>query len=283
MLITAAVVLVLALGATIGALFRTNHHAARTPTAAPTAAPSVPAAAPSVPPKSAAADPTVAQAEQWVTANVDRTAVLAADPAVAADLTAVGFRSTHPLAGAGVPDWHGDAFLVDTPAAEAVTSGTVAAERASSVPVALFGTGSSAVAVRKVLPGGTAGLDQRRAQDQQARIQAGTELLSNPHVHATGAAAQAVRSGGLDLRAGTMLALLADRTDVQLNDVSADAHESAAGLPARTMTISAADPSAISTVLTEMPSASRPLEVTPVAGGSERMRWDIAIAPVPSV
>ncbi len=262
--VTAGVLVVIAI-----AVARGRQHT-NTATTAPSGGPSqVPAV-------------TTVAAQKWIETNLAHETPIGADPAVSQDLRADGFTALPGLP-SNDQDWHAQAYLISTPSARAAASGDVADALAASAPVALFGQGADRVEVRKVDPSGAADLKSRMATDRSQRLQAGTSLLRNKHIHPNGAAKKTLTSGSLDLRADTVLAVLADKGDIQLIGLPQDPAEAAAGLPVRDLTVTAPNTSALTITLDALPVSYRPLHITPVAGGAVHLQWDVAIAPVQSL
>jgi hypothetical protein len=222
-------------------------------------------------------------ARNWIDANVAHQTPISADAAMSRRLGADGFTALPGLPGGH--DWHNDSYLVTTTAMRSAAQGSVAAALAASVPVAVFiGDGDARlVDVRKIDPAGAADLASRVRTDRTRRLEGGASLLRNSRIHADGAAKVVLLAGALDLRAATVLAQLAADAQVQLSGATQDAAEAAAGLPVRTIAVWSPDPSALSATLAALPLAYRPLRMTPVAGGSVQLQWDVAIAPTPSL
>ncbi|MCU1657210.1 MAG: hypothetical protein JWO57_1866 [Pseudonocardiales bacterium] len=186
----------------------------------------------------------------------------------------------------GGADWRADAFVLSTAELrdEAGSIDSVSAALASSLPVAVFGSGAARVELREIATDGAAALTDRWRHDLAARTSAGIGLLRNPRVEATTSSQAALRHGGLDLRAATVIAWLAAKTPVRITDVAIDGAEAAAGRPARRMTISIADATiALSAELAALPPDYRPASVTPLPRGLLRLWWTVATAPVVSL
>lgn len=170
-------------------------------------------------------------AETWVTANVAANTPLCANRALAAQLGEAGFTAVSSCR----PDgrWGANRFVVSTPdlrAAIARSPAGAVGQRAS-LPVAVFGTGAARVDVRMVVPGAQAALSARITRDNHERALAAAALLHNPRVTATAGARTALHRGQLDMRAATLLALLAARTPVPVDTIMIRPPEAAAGRP----------------------------------------------------
>jgi hypothetical protein len=266
-----AIVLIAILIATVCVVIAVAHAEQRTrrTTTGPSSASPVPGA-------------TTLALEKWIGANLAHETPIAADSAVSQDLAADGFTALPGLP-TGSQDWHTEAYFISTPSIRAQGMDAIAAALAASAPVAIFGQGDDRVEVRKIDPSGPADLTSRMATDKSQRKQAGTSLLRNRHVHADKNAQATLSAGQLDLRAATVLAVLADKGDIQLIGVPQDPAEEAAGLPVRDLTVTAPNASALTTTLYALPVSYRPLHITSVAGGAVHLQWDVAIAPVQSL
>ena len=229
-------------------------------------------------PRLVAVNTPVRQAEAWIKANLSRAAPISADARVAAALDQEGF-SAHTFRAGG--RWGADRFLVSSPAIRAeVTLGLAAsAARISSVPLAVFGPAAGRVEVRMVVPGSTSSLDARMARDAHDRVGAGRALLANPRVTTDPAPQAVLRDGRLDMRAATALALLATNTDVHVKRLALDQPEAAAGRPARTVTLSVRNTSALTQTLRMLPHAYAPSGVSAPVGGSCELTWSVGLAP----
>jgi hypothetical protein len=230
------------------------------------------------PPSPVAANTSVRQAEAWIKANLSRDAPLSAEASVAATLSEQGFRA-HRFPAAG--PWYADRFLVSTPAIRTdVTLGLAAsAGWVSSVPVAVFGPAAGRVEVRMIVPGSGSSLDARMARDAHDRLTAGRALLANPRVRADPGPHAVLGGGRLDMRAATVLALLATKTDVHVTRVALDQPEAAAGRPVRRVTLSLRDTSALAETLRMLPVAYAPSGISAPVGGSRELTWSVGLAP----
>jgi hypothetical protein len=167
-------------------------------------------------------------AEKWLVANVASEARVTADSIVTSDLMRAGFRRP-PVAYVqidvgGIPQagsWRDFDYLVSTPSTRFDSTILPELERAltSSVVVAVFGTGPDRVEVRQILPRGTDHIDVRRSADARARQRAETALLHNRRVQVDLLAGRVLEAGGLDLRAATVLALMAHQALLRINAI----------------------------------------------------------------
>jgi hypothetical protein len=89
----------------------------------------------------------------------------------------------------------------------------------------------------------------------------------------------ALHRGQLDMRAATLLALLAARTPVRIDTIMIRPSEAAAGRPARSITISVTDPAARTATTRMLAGDYVPAQVTAVAGGATRLDWHVGLAP----
>lgn len=262
--------------------------AVASPVTRPTSAsPSATATRPAAPPTPTA----LSSAETWLRANIPATMAISADPNLVGQLQRAGFTAAHVLPGTpGAQDWHADGIVVSTAKTRALAASTplVNAELASSIPVAVFGTGTQGVEVRMVF--GTANPDvltvqaQRLADATNRRI-AGDGLLRNPRVKIAPQWTTLVATGGLDLRAAVVIALIANQTNVGVITVVVDPGENAAGMPARTVRLSM--PSwVLPTVLPALPSGYRPGAITTITRDNTQLTqlsWGVTLTPQPTL
>jgi hypothetical protein len=149
----------------------------------------------------------------------------------------------------------------------------------SSLPIAVFGSGPDQVVVRQVSTTSAAASAARRAADGQTRRTAERQLLINPAVRASGSARAALAAGALDLRAATVLALMANASHVKLLSVNVNVPERAAGLPARSVDVQADAGADMQATVSSLPPLYRPISDTQLPNGTHRMVW--AIDPEP--
>jgi hypothetical protein len=153
------------------------------------------------------------------------------------------------------------------------------AARISTAPVAVFGGASDRVEVRMIVHAAASGLEVRLASDARDRAAAGSALTRNPRVMLDAALRRSLGRGELDLRAATVLALLAAKTDVHIAKIMTGGCEAAAGRPARTLTLTLRDGSALATTLHTLPAAYAPTGVTKT-GAATRLQWSVGLAPM---
>jgi hypothetical protein len=251
---------------------------------------SAPATQPSTPAPPSESAPVVA-AQAWLSANLGRTQRISADPALVSALRRTGFSATHVAPGyPGAPDWHGDSVVISTAQTRSRAAGTPAltAELASSIPVAVFGTGTRSVEVRMVF--GTANPDvlsvqAQRQDDVTNRRLAGEALLRNPRVTVAPAWSTLVATGGLDLRAMVVIGLIAARADVSVVAVVVNPAETAAGVPARTVRLTM-PPSVLPGIVPTLSAGYRPDRISsPTQHGTQltELSWGVTLTPQPTL
>jgi hypothetical protein len=225
----------------------------------------------------------VAQAESWIQANLARETPLSADPRVALDLGVYGFTAAHAVEvnGRGTQSWDTDEFIVSTPTIREVVSRSLAqaAARTSTAPAAVFGRAADRVEVCMIVHASASNLDEHLASDARDRAAAGRALMRNPRVMLDAALRRQISRGELDLRAATVLALLAARTDVHITEIVTDRSEAAAGRPARMLTLTLRNADALATTLQTLPAAYAPAAVGK-AGAATRLEWSVGLAPM---
>ena len=264
-------------GAAFVLIERSGRHSAASlaSTPAPTPTPtSTPTPTRASTPASAVAN--LRRAEAWIRGNVPRVAALRTDSAVAAQLISAGYRSTGPSVSIDAAG----AFLVTTPKDRdrARRDLARAADRVSSVPVAAFGADARLVEVSLLVDGSASSWRTRLVQQSAERLAADRALLANPRLTVADAALPWLTDGRVDLRAATVLALLAARTDVHVVRISLDPGEATAERPARTLEVSLSNPAVLSGVRHELPSPYAPAQVSPLPGAWQLTR-PVGLAP----
>ena len=217
---------------------------------------------------------TTAQAARWMQSNVAKDATVFAPTALLADLHRSGITQAAAVPGVGREPAAG--FLLSTPSlrSDATVQRAVASVVAASLPVAQFGAGASRVEVRQVSPDGLANLQQRRMQDLGYRKLAGTELLRNPHVQVSADARNQLGRGDLDLRAETLLAVVANSTDVRVVEIVDDPAEEGFGLPARTVVVSVGQLAPLQAAVAGLPGTSKP--AISAVSGKQQLDWQLS-------
>ena len=266
---------------------RTSGTAAPTTVTRPPSAPSAGPVRPVAPIQPAA----IAGARAWMKANIARSQRISAEPDIVSELRSAGFTAAHVAPGyPGAPDWRSDNVIISTPAtrAEAASVPALTAELASSIPVAVFGTGTQSVEARMVF--GTNNPDilsvqAQRQDDATNRRLAGEALLRNPRVTIAPSWSTLVATGGLDLRPAVVIGLIAARTDVVLVAVKVDPAENAAGTPARTVRLSI-PPSVLPGILATLPAGYRPDRISsPTQSNTQltELSWGVTLTPQPTL
>lgn len=188
------------------------------------------------------------QAAVWIAQQVASSVVVACDPEMCNELQRSGFPVGQLLElQLSAPDPLGSLLVVATPVIRN-QFGTRLASVYAPLVIASFGSGAERVDVRYVAPDGTATFESQLAADQQSRITAGEQLLTNKHVQASTAARQALMTGQVDPRLLVTLSALAHQmplhliafddpspgvsSDVPLRGAEIGAAAAAAGLPA---------------------------------------------------
>ncbi len=225
----------------------------------------------------------VAQAESWIQANLARGTPLCADPLVTFDLGFSGFTAAHAVEvdGRGTQFWDADKFMVSTPTIRDVVSRSLerAAAWTSTELVAVFGDPADRVEVRMIMHTSVSSLDEHLASDASDRAAAGSAIMHNPRVTLGAGLRRPLGRGELDLRAATVLALLATKTDVHIAKIVIDRPEAAAGRPARTLILTLRDADALASTLRTLPAQYAPARVTK-AGATTRLDWSVGLAPM---
>jgi hypothetical protein len=237
----------------------------------------VPAPAPSAP-----ADPAIA----WIVRELATDSRFVADPVTVSSLRARKFGDLIAVDGARtIPSASRAALQFDYVVATASLRASAAANAplrsalAGSVPIAVFGSGTSEVVVRQVSALTGRALIVARTGDAESRRTGERQLLRNRALHVSPAARAVLEAGGLDLRPATVLALLANSSTVDLVKITVDAPERSAGLSARTIEIRTDDATAAQAVISNLPVAYKPTSDTMLPDGAEQLVWPIT--PIP--
>jgi hypothetical protein len=216
----------------------------------------------------------VSQAEDWLRANLAPTTPLCAGPQVVGWLRAAQFGDAQECPAGG---WEAARFAVSTPDVRAVFARALAGR--ATLPVADFGAPPQRVEVRMIVSGGPAELALHLARDVRDQATAGAALLRNPRLRVDAGPRAVLARGSLDLRAATVLALLAAQADVHVTAIPVDAAEAAADRPARTVVADVPDRPALTTTLRMLHDGYPPARVDSLPGNGTRLIWAVGLAP----
>jgi hypothetical protein len=222
-------------------------------------------------PELSAVDPMAAQATSWAGLNLAPHVSILTDPTTAPTLIKAGFDAVTSPASAQLDYVFSTSRLRAQPAAANSIS--------SAVPIAQFGPVSSGITIEALVSDPPPDLATVRAADLQNRRQAGIELLANSALTVADGAASTLRAGGLDMRAATVLAFLANGGAVSVLSITVNPPEQAVDLPARVVDLSPSDPGAASAILAALPPSYRPVSV---ALTSSRLRLTWPVNPLPT-
>ncbi|ROQ05228.1 hypothetical protein EDF54_1840 [Rathayibacter sp. PhB93] len=157
-------------------------------------------------PVAAAAPGTTEAAVAWVADTIDPASVLLVQDDLVGDVTDAGFPGdtvvSESTLSAAAPDsaWRAADYILVTPSLRASATGETETALDNSEAVASFGSGDTAVEVRRVLDQGT---DQAAAAATvltAARASAGGQLAANPALTTTDAARALLEGGRVDSR-----------------------------------------------------------------------------------
>ena len=155
-------------------------------------------------------------AAAWIAEQILPSVLIGCDSLMCQSLEADGVSASRlSVIQPTVPDPLGVEVVVATPAMQSQFGPRLATVYAPLV-IASFGTGSEQIAVRYVVPGGSAAFEQSLASARQARIQAGQQLLTNKNVQASAQARQALLTGNVDPRLLVTLSALAHEMPLNL-------------------------------------------------------------------
>ncbi|PZS16435.1 MAG: hypothetical protein DLM57_10435 [Pseudonocardiales bacterium] len=226
-------------------------------------------------------------AAAWAARELPHAAQLVADPDMRNALNGVGFSNVRTASAALEASSRNNTplsfdYVVSSAALRAVdrANGPVARALQASLPIAVFGSGPHQLVVRQASTESAADIASRRRADDQIRLTAGRQLLANPAIRASRAVEAVLEAGALDLRAATVLALMANSSHVNILTVNIDKPEQAAGLPARSIDVRTDAAPAVQAMLSNLSPSYRP-SVTQLPNGSNRIVWPIM--PIPPV
>ena len=192
----------------------------------------------------------VRQAEDWVAANIGFDDHVVLDASVGDDLLGRGisYERMVPIEATGpTPDsltsWRQYDYLVSSPALRARLGELPSVEDAiaSSVPVAAFGEGDDRVEIRRILPGGTDSIEQRRSDAQDLRLRAGASLALNPNLTASTDAVDELNGGQVDERLLNVIATLVVQHHLEIGAFPVVDGEDGIGAPRRIVEIDGID------------------------------------------
>ncbi len=201
-------------------------------------------------------DQPMVAAEKWVDTNVDRDYRVVVDDSMWVDLVRAGFPrdnvvwyykvDTDPAVQALAPNgWQDYDYVVSTNSMRTFPDGspTVTQALANATEVASFGTGDRAVQVYRVNRAGAQATAEQVARDQAGRVDAGTELATNPGLDFGSVATRDLVTGGrVDARILITLPQAADLGRLTVADApTVPGEESLADLPRRQVLLTALD------------------------------------------
>jgi hypothetical protein len=218
------------------------------------------------------------QAVSWLVSDLSSSAPVLTDEVTARRLLRAGRAAVQ----SDVAAWRSADYALETPQlrAEARSDSALGAALTTAVPVARFGGRADRLIVARLLPGKEAAAAAALKADARDRRTAESQLLRNGRVHIARDARGAFASGAVDLRAATLVALMARSADVTVLAIRRARAEDAAGLPVRRLSLSAGNRSALADGLAMLPPRYRPFSV---AGSSVewRLSWPVRIPPLP--
>lgn len=176
-------------------------------------------------------------------------------------------------------DWRQFDYLITAQTKTPLADAPITTVWQSSTPAAVF----DGAQVRRILLVPPEQIQRDRDADRTDRAKAGAALLRNPNVVASPDARVVLENGQLDLRAATVLTGIASQTHINLADVTVAGPEAAAGVPARSITVYATDPSRVSRLLGGFTAVFQPDQVSVGENGAIRLHWPLSFTPIPSV
>jgi serine/threonine protein kinase len=184
------------------------------------------------------------KAIDWILQQASRSAIVACDPQVCADLADKGFPTANLLTLSPTsPDPLGSDLVIDTAPIQAQFGSRLASVYAPAV-IASFGTGSATITIRLSVAGGTAAYNAGKQSWLNGRKVTDALLLSNSQITFSPTARKQLLSGEIDPQIPQLLAAMAGQHPV---DVVAFVDQSPGGGPAsllRSMDLATVDTAA---------------------------------------
>jgi hypothetical protein len=173
------------------------------------------------------------QATTWVAQQVSHDTAVSCDHVMctalaqhhfpAANLHVLSSTSTNPA---------GSTVIIATPTIRSQFGSSLGSSLAPVV-LAEFGTGRSQIDIRLVAPHGARSYRHELAGDVLARKTSGSELLSNPRIHASAAARKQLTAGQVDPRLLIVIAVMAAQEPVDILEFSDSGPHASTGIPMR--------------------------------------------------
>jgi hypothetical protein len=185
-----------------------------------------------------------ARAVTWIVDQVSRSAIVACDAQVCADLESRGFPGANLLTiGLQTSDPLGADLVVSTAAVRAQLRDRLAAVWAPAI-IAAFGSGNARIEIRLEYPGGAKSYQAVQGKYLHARKAIDVQLLTNRSIKLSAKARAQLRSGDIDPRLPELIAAMVHIHPVRIVDFG---DQSPGGGPAsllRSMDLATADPPA---------------------------------------
>jgi hypothetical protein len=221
----------------------------------------------------------------WAHRSLSRSATIAADSATVADLRRAGFASALDFGRVGTTSLPTVDYVFDVPGS-ALTSAPVTRLLRDSLPLALFDAERTPASVRQMFPTGFADALHRLESNDELQRSGGAELIANRALHADAATRALLLSGSIDLRVQNVLAKLARTTTIYVTDPTAEAAETRAGLPIRSIVVTTPDAQRAQDAQTALGALTfpyRPSSVQDISPRKFRLSWQPAVALATSV
>ena len=172
-----------------------------------------------------------AQAARWVAREVSKSAIIACDDVMCAELLSRGIAASNLLVLSPVATSPlGADVVIGTPALRSQFGQRLARKYAPTV-IASFGVGMSRVDVRVVAPDGAAAYELAQSRDLAARQRYGGVLLSDSRISVAASAKPDLIAGLVDPRLLVMLPVLANQHQIRILGFYDRAPASAQGVP----------------------------------------------------
>jgi hypothetical protein len=216
----------------------------------------------------------IASAATWVASQVNRTAVVACDPAMCQALGRHGFpESQLRWLGQNASYPVTSTLVVLTPVVQHQFGTSLAANWAPAV-LAGFGSGAEQITVRVMAPHGTRAYESALGTDKTQRKAFGAGLITSRQISTSPAARSEMAAGDVDARLLIVITALASQHPIDILAFGKTWPGTSTGIPVRTAYLAENDPAAamseaayVQAIIAELrgqPAAYRPVRIAPV-------------------
>jgi len=192
-------------------------------------------------------------AAAWVVSQVAHSTYVSCDPTMCSAAQRAGYPvSQLVVLQSTAPDPLGGALIIATPAIQSQFGSRLASVYAPLV-LASFGSGAGRVDIRYVPPGGTKAFDGQLPAYRQARIEGGSQLLTNKRIQPSPTAKSQLLAGQVDPRLLITLSAIAGtmtgKAELELVAFDDSSPGASPDVPLRGAELGASTPAGLSAVL----------------------------------